>query len=63
MKCYICNIIVDYFHMVWLPERMKQNNQVYPICFDCCDSFLRCYNQHFVPVLRRRELGLHTKLH
>lgn len=55
--CYICNISIDRFHTVWLPERMENNNRVYPICFDCSDNFIMVYQARLVDFLKRRELG------
>lgn len=57
-SCYICNTSINRYDTVWLPERMKNNNQVYPICFNCSDNFIKVYQAKLVEFLKKRQLGI-----
>ena len=56
LKCDICYTELDRFHVVWMPERMANSNRVYPICFTCCDGFIRVYQKKILKYVRGREI-------
>ena len=59
LKCDICYTELDRFHVVWMPERMTNNsNRVYPICFVCCDEFIRMFQKKILKYVRGREIGV-----
>ena len=59
-NCYICNISLDRYHVVWMPERSYTSNKVHPICFDCCDEFCNVIGKGVLKYLKRRERGINT---
>lgn len=55
MNCFICNLDIDRYHVVWMPDRAS-SHKVFPICFFCCDKLCVAFRPRLLQRLREREL-------
>lgn len=61
-QCHICTKKNDRYHTVWLPDRDEKRNEVYPICFDCCDSICSFLAKEVLQQIQIRNLTGKTVL-